>query len=302
MAEISLPLSITYDTRGVTPISDVISALQSADAAISDAVSLLPSFVDGLAVENAHVNVRALSQESPLRELFLVTLIVAFQDNLEEEIPPMLETLFNVDIPDNYDSLVTVVTMIVLFYGASFVKDMATKTVSDGPVKRQLDEIIGVLAKRTGKSREEIKAILDAKYSKPGPVRRLSKTVSGFFIPSLRERDAGLLFDRERVEPEVIRDLPYPREYDEKSDFERFDPYADLKLEIHAQDRDRSQTGWAAVPVGIHDKRIRMKLIDPVTVGDIWGKDSVTADVTIVSSLTADGYTPTEIHVTSVKS
>lgn len=212
----------------------------------------------------------------------------------------MLETLFNVDIPESYDSLVTVVTMIVLFYGAAFVKDMVTKTVKEGPVRRQLNEIIQVLANRTGKSPDEIRAILDAKYSKPGTVKRLSKSVAGFFLPSQRESGVGITFDRKRIEPEIIKDLPYPGEYEDKEDFERFDPYDNVRLEIHAQDKDRSQTGWAAVPVGIHDKRIRMKLIDPVTIGDIWGKDAVSADVTIVSSLTADGYAPVEIHVTRI--
>lgn len=300
MANVSLPLSITYDTSGVTPISDVIKGLQAADAAINDAVLLLPSFLDGLKIESVQVNVRSLSQESPLRELFLVSLIVAFQGNLEEEIPPMLETIFNIDIPDKYDSIVTVVTMIVLFYGASFVKDMVTKGVQDGPVRRQLNEIIDVLANRTGKSPDEIRAILDAKYSKPATVKRLSKTVSDFFLPSQREGSASVQFDRERIEPEVIKDLPYPSQHNDKEEFERFYPYYNVTLEIHAQDKDRSQTGWAAVLVGIHDKRIRMKLIEPVTVRDIWGKDTVKADVTIVSSLTADGYAPTEIHVTRV--
>lgn len=97
----------------------------------------------------------------------------------------MLETLFQIDIPENYDSIVTVVTMIVLFYGASFVAGLATKNINDGPARRQLNELIEVLAKRTGKTSSDIKSILDAKYAKPGPVKRLSKTVSGFFLPSL---------------------------------------------------------------------------------------------------------------------
>ncbi|MER9677564.1 hypothetical protein, partial [Mesorhizobium sp. M0208] len=145
MAAINLPIQITYDTRGSTPLVDVIAALQAADIAIQDAVSLLPSLIDGVHIERSQINVRSLSQESPLRELFVVSLIVAFQDDLKTEIPPMLEDLFKVNIPDSYDSLVTVVTMIVLFYGASFLKDAAVKAVEDGALRRKLDNIVDQL-------------------------------------------------------------------------------------------------------------------------------------------------------------
>ena len=105
MAEINLPLSIVYDTQGTTPIQDVIEALRAADILSQDAISLLPSLIDGLEVEECSLNVRAISQESPLRELFLVALIVTFQDDLSSEVPPMLEDLFKVTISEKYDSI-----------------------------------------------------------------------------------------------------------------------------------------------------------------------------------------------------
>lgn len=280
---------------------DVIAALQAADIAIQDAVSLLPSLIDGVHIERSQINVRSLSQESPLRELFVVSLIVAFQDDLKTEIPPMLEDLFKVNIPDSYDSLVTVVTMIVLFYGASFLKDAAVKAVEDGALRRKLDNIVDQLAKNTGKSKEDIKKILDAKYGKPATVKRLAKAVQGFFIPSQREGGVPILFDRERVESEVVKQIPYAEEFSAKEDFERYDSYDDVTLEIHAQDKDKINTGWAAVPKGVTESRLRMKLVDPVTAHDIWTKDTVRGDITIVSKLTSDGYTPAEIHLTAVR-
>lgn len=63
MASISVPLSIVYDTKGATPLADVIAALQAADIAINDAVSLLPSFVNGLHIENSRVNVRSVPRK-----------------------------------------------------------------------------------------------------------------------------------------------------------------------------------------------------------------------------------------------
>ncbi len=300
MAEITLPLSIEYETKGITPISDVIAALQAADIAIQDAISLLPSIFPGLHIEQSSTNVRRLTQESPLRELFGVTLLVAFQDDLKSEIPPMIETILNTKIPDHYDSIVTVVTMIVLFYGAAFLKDAAVKTVENGALRRQVNSLIEQMSKSTGMTEEQVRAIFDAKYSKPGPVKRLAKAVKGFFIPAQREGSVPVNFDRKRIERDVIREVPYPDEFKDKEDFERYTPYYGAELEIHAQDKDKINTGWAAIPVGISDKRLRMKLVEPVTAHDLWTKDAVKADVIVVSKLTADGYVPSELQIMKV--
>lgn len=300
MAEIKLPLSITYDTKGVTPLADVIGALQAAEVAIEDAISFLPSIIPGVHIEQSSINVRSLSQESPLRELFALTLIVGFQDDLKTEIPPMLEDLFNTKIPDQYDSIVTVMTMIVLFYGAAFLKDAAVKTVENGALRRQVNALIAQMSRSTGMTEDEVRAIFDAKYGKPGPVKRLAKAVKGFFVPAQREGDVPIVFDRKTVDREVIREVPYPQEFKDKEDFEKYTPHHEIILEIHAQDKDKIKTGWAAIPKGITDKRLRMKLVEPVTAQNLWTKDSVKADIIVISTLTADGYIPSEIQITKV--
>lgn len=300
MAEINVPISITYHTTGVTPIADVIAALQAADAAIQDAISLLPSFSPGLQIEYSQVNVRVLSQESPLREILLVTLLATFQHDLTAEIPPMLEDIFKIKIPDSYDSLVTVVTMIVLFYGAAFLKDAATKATEDGALRHQLRSLIRELSKQTNRTEEEIKKILDAKYGKPSTVKSIARIVRGFFLPSQREGGVPITFDRDVVHSDVIREIPNPNEFSEDNDFERYEPYNNVILDIHAQDRDKTSTGWAAVANGITDKRIKVRLVEPVTTADIWNRDRVNADITIVSKLTAYGYIPCEIQITRI--
>lgn len=300
MPTFNVPVSITYETKGVTPIADIIAALTAAEDAIQDAVSLLPSMVKGLVIEHTQINVRSLTQESPLRELLLVSLVVAFQKDLTEEVPPLIESLLGIQISDSYDSIVTVATMVVVFYGVAFLKDIATKAVQNGALRSQFDELVEVLALRTGKTAEEIKAILDAKYSKPNTVKRLSKFATRIFLPSQKEGAAPMVVDRKRIEPEVIREVPFAQEFDSKEDFERYEPKYNISLEIHAQDRDKTATGWAAIPRGISDNRLKMKLIEPVTASDIWNKDAIVGDVTIVSRLTSDGYVPVEIHLTNI--
>ncbi|MET3352338.1 UNVERIFIED_ORG: hypothetical protein ABID33_000221 [Xanthobacter viscosus] len=300
MAEIRLPLAITYDTEGPTPISDVIVALQGVDAAIRDAVSLLPSLVDGIEIQSISINVRSITQESPLKELLIVGLIAAVQPDLMSTVPSMLEECFSVDIPDKYNSILTIVTMVVLFYGAAFAKDAATKAVEDGALRHMLNQLAEDIANRTGKSKDEILNILDAKYGSPGAVKKLIATIKNFFMPSQKSGSAAITFDRDRIEPEIIREIPFPDELDAKEDFERYRHFRGVDIEIHAQDRDRAKTGWACVPVGISDARVRMKIIEPLTSKDIWNKNKINGDITVISRMTSDGYVPSEIHLTSI--
>ena len=52
-----------------------------------------------------------------------------------------------------------------------------------------------------------------------------------------------------------------------------------VELELHAQDKDREASGWAAVPKGISDKRLKMRLVDGVSPNELWGRDQIYGDV-----------------------
>lgn len=85
----------------------------------------------------------------------------------------MLEDQFNVTISDKYDSIVTVVFMIVIFYGASLAKDAALKVLENHKPRKMLADLTDHLCAETGKSKEEIEAILEAKFAKPSAIKRL---------------------------------------------------------------------------------------------------------------------------------
>lgn len=209
MAEIRLPLQITYETEGVTPVADVIAALHAANEVSKEVVAILPSFIEGLKIEASSLNVRSLTQESPLREYFLLALIVAFQDDLKEEVPPVLEDLFKVQIDDKYDTIVTVIFMIVVFYGVGLAIDAIRKTFSDSLPRAKLDELIQILALEFGRPASEVRAIIDARFEKPANTRRLISSARDFFLPSQKSKNAPIRFDRDVIPREMIREIPY---------------------------------------------------------------------------------------------
>lgn len=300
MTEIRLPFSITYETEGTTPVADIVVALQATDVLVKDAVSLLPSLFEGLHVEDCSLNVRSLTQESPLRELFIISVFLAFQEDLEREVPALLENMLDVTVSDKYETLVTVAFLALAFYGAGMLIDAVKKAFTDSLPRQKYEELVHVLASETGKPAGDIRQIIEAQFSQPAPARRLAKAAKSLFLPSQSDNNAPATIDRDTIPSETIREIPYPGDSDQRADFDRYQPESAVTLEIHAQDKDRSATGWAAIATGISDKRLKLRLVDPIEPSSLWGRDHIVADVVIVLKLTSEGYTPAEIQITNI--
>ncbi len=159
MQQVQLPLSILYETDIPTPISDLIISLQSVDTIAKDAVYLLPSLIDGLQIEKCSLNVRTL-EEGSLKEALFVAILFTYQAKLSEEVPPVIENLFDVTVSDKYETIATVAFLTVLFYGAGLAIDVAKKTFSDSLPRSKFNELIEVLASETGKPAGDIRAIV----------------------------------------------------------------------------------------------------------------------------------------------
>lgn len=179
MQQIQIPLNIIYETDVPTPISDVIVSLQSVEAISKDAVSLLPSLINGLQVEKCSLNVPSL-EEGSLREAFFLAMLVTYQPELAKEVPDMIETLFSVKVHDKYDTITTVVFLIVLFYGVGLAIDVAKKAFTDSLPRQKFNELVDILAHETGKPASEIREIIEARFQQPAAAKRIVKGAKSF--------------------------------------------------------------------------------------------------------------------------
>jgi hypothetical protein len=235
-----------------------------------------------------------------LRELFFISLFVTYQDELVTEVPPMLEDLFNITLPDQYDTIVTVVFLAVLFYGAGLAVDAVKKAFTDSLPRQKYEEMIAVLAAEMGRPASDIRSIIDAKFAKPAAAKRVVRAAKDLFRPSQIDGNAPVVFDRDRVPSKTLREIPYPGDSDKSVDFDRYKPFERIKLHIHAMDRDRGATGWAAVAEDLSDNRIKVKLMEPLAPSSLWGREAIVADGVLVLRLTSDGFVPAEIQITKV--
>ncbi|MCO5793617.1 MAG: hypothetical protein HEQ21_12415 [Blastomonas sp.] len=288
--------SVRYLTEESVPIRDIISSLQAVEMAVNETARLLPLFIDGLQVQRVQLKVREVAQESPLREFFAIGLFMAFQEDLERDVPLMITDATGLVISDRFDSVVTVLALIVVFYGAGALKDFVFGH-GDGAAKAQLDGLITELAVDIGKPESVIRAKLADRYREKTLLRRVANVASRFFAPSKRQDSAPVEVNGRHFDRDVVRDVPAEYLVEDAAEERPSRSYSDVPIELHAQDRDHAGRGWAAVIGGVSDLRLRMKLMDDVSSIDLWNQNHVRGDVTVVYEKVGSDLIPKEVHL-----
>lgn len=295
--EISIPFKVEYKTENPVPIPEIVDSLLSIQQILEEAAANLETFVPGLKLENVVIRVQEISHGS-LKEILFIGLFAYFQEDLEREVPALIEEFTGVVMPENTHTLLTILALVALVYGADFVKNLVAGTLRDTPTRVWKRNLIKELAATTGKGEEEVTRLLDERYGPKTKIKQLGDAAVKFFKPSKQQNNAPILIGNQRIDPPLIADVPADYLYEEASEIERSTPHYGVRLEIHQKDRDRENSGWAAVPVGIHPKRLAMKLVDGVIAEDLWEAEELVADIILISKRRGLEFIPAEIHVT----
>nr|WP_010400595.1 hypothetical protein [Paracoccus sp. TRP] len=298
MTEIRIPVSITYEVSGVTPVSKVIDGLRASEAAIKEAAGLLPSFLPDVAIQSISVGVQRISQQSPLREVLIAAIVLAQQEHMGEFIAPYAERIYGQAVTEPTSEMLGLLVSLVIVYGASAARDIVVGSVG-GKVREQLKTLIKYTAQETGKSEKEITDILEARYSDVSLFKRLVRKSRDFFAPAHAERTSPVVIGNVSIPSDVVAEIP-PSSPIKDKDMARYIPKDDVEIKLHAMDKDKQNTGWAAVIPSLSDRRIKLRIGKEVDKSDIWGKDTIRGDIVVVEKLTSYGFFPQEYQLTRV--
>lgn len=298
--EVCVPIHIEYDTPATVPISDVIDSLVSIKMLIEEGGQNIGLIVPGLTVEKININVRSVSQESPLREILFVSLFLVFQKDLEGEVPPLIEKLTGLNIPENAETVVSLSFLLVTFYGLAYAKELLVKLHDNDVLEKKLDDLVNEMANETLVEPGEIRAKLDEKYKTKARMKLLAATAIKFFKTSKNQGNAEIKIGRRRLEPKLISEIPDSYVFEESVNLETVKNFENITLDLHAQDIDKKSSGWAAVPLNISSERIRMKLSNEVSVNQLWNREKITADITVKYRREGLDFEPYELTVTRV--
>lgn len=298
--KIDIPFSVEYKTANAVPIPEIIDSLRCLEIILQDAGKNLENFIHGLEVQKLDIRVQEISHGS-LKELLVVSLIYVFQEDLENNMPDIFEDLTGIAVAEKYETLLVILSLAAIIYGADYVQKLLLNTTQDTPIRLFKKNMIKALAAETKKSEEEVEKILDDRFGAKTKLKQLGHTAVRFFKPSKSQGNAAISVGRNIIiSPKTVQDAPADYLHEEAEKLEKSDHHYRVNLEIHAQDKDRDSLGWAAIPKGLHDKRLKLKLMDAAEPEQLWGKDLIVGDIVLVSKRVGLDFVPSEIHLSQI--
>jgi len=299
--QITLPHEITYDFDGRASIPEIVASLSAQERLVKEAAHVFAACFHGLEVSELRVALREVQQESPLKELLSLSLVLAFQDDLEHEVPEIVTNLTGVQIPDQYDSLVTVFVMIAAIYGASFIYEKFKKGHAAKSIPNDYDKLINVAGDYINVPADEVRNAVEQTLgkSKKQAIARASKD---FFLAAKRngaraiKSSAGFEISKGTIE-----------EFPSDVDMEGFEPESEeyllegVVVEFHAHDRDVKTRGWAAVVPDVSERRTRLHIDPTIETEGLFVRSSVKGDVLVFSVQRDNGeYEPKLYYLQNV--
>ncbi len=283
--EITLFHGIEYDVTEPVAVDDLIKSLAANARLMREATTLLSDLVPGLQFETKRISVPELSQGSPLRELMALALVVAYQKDLEVEVPALFEHLTGVHVSESYDTLLTVLVMLIAIYGISKVFE----TVFPGKGKKEaedtedalLDRAASILGIATTTIRIKLGELLIGRKR-----RGILLASQQVFAPTrgqnaaIRERNGPVLIPAKTVAlAQSAAGLPVDGETEDDKPKTAAEFHRNVRIILHAMDSDSKKRGWAGHVPDLFDERIPMHLEKSVSPTAIFGKTDLRGDI-----------------------
>lgn len=298
--EIEIPIHLTYDVAKGVALRDVIASLSSIESLIAESSANLEYIIVGSELSVLNVQFVKVSQDSPLKEIVVATLLVTFQKQLETSVSKITKDHVGLDVPQDFQTLFTIAVVATVLYGAHFLYELAATKIKDTSTEKMLRAMIQDISERTQCPPEEVERRLRERYRKPSRIRRLANAVIKLIKPSVAANNASITMNNITIGADVIREIPPEYRVVNALERKKHVHIDDAKLVIHAQDRDRGEKGWAATVPGEAPNRIPLKLLDGVEPSEVWQKEEVRGNIVIVHSLRETGWEPSEIHLTEL--
>ncbi len=306
MAEAIFQHTIEYpDNHGIT-LSEIAATLLAQEKLIPIAVETLERIYPGLIVEQVKIKFD-YAQHGSLKENLFVAILVIYQKQLDQGVPDLIEHLTGVQVPEQYRSLVSVLTVIFLYFGAKAAYEKVLGKAKDEKsslptISGDYNTYINIAARSLNVPPEQIeRAVADTSEKRKGTIIR---SAVDMFRPAKRGGAGRIMVPGlPEISREAVQEFPDGALAHDMADDIEFEPFASATLEIRAMDKDKSETGWSGK---LHSgpmstKRMKLKIGPTVDRETLWKNATVKVEALVESHRTDDDtLTPRCIHVIRV--
>ena len=286
--EIRVPHQIIYQTPEPVPVADAVEALLGTERVLLDIGPLLEGLFPGLEA-NVRVYVQEIAEGASLKEYLMVAILAAYQPDLAKDMPQIFDSIFSGHPPKKYNSIIAILFLLLTFYGVDTVFQRINKSLSHSRIRNQFDGLVGEVAKEMKTSEEAVRDLLSQRYGNATRRKLLARGAIRVFTPSKRQNNSGMVVENRRIEPILVAEVPSDAQILDTDEPDSSAPVENVKIELHAQDVDRSRSGWAGIIPEISPNRLRMSLYPPIQPDDIYTRNNVRGDIILVSRRNRSG-------------
>lgn len=196
---------------------------------------------------------------------------------------------------EDYDTVVTVLVMVIAIYGISKAFDLLFPGRAKGQIDSTQASLLSRAASLTGVTAQRIRDAIEVLFT--GRSRRAMVTASQkVFAPTrgqpkanIRNERGDVLVPHETVHAaQAAAGLPYEEEEDSApqtaSEFHR-----NVRIVLHAMDKDSKRRGWAGHVPDLFDDRIPMDLEKTQRPENIFGRSEIMGDILLTREEDEEG-------------
>lgn len=290
IVRISLPYAVTYNTEKDVPVEVVAKSLLAHEFFIRDALQGLESiYSHHIALNHAQVTVRNISNASPLKEVLIAAFVLTVQEDLVEEVPKLIQQLTGKEVPENMETLVTLLTVVIVVYATSAIIERVMPGHSVMRLKETYSNKLDALQEDFDISKKDIDAYLQAKYNE-SPSSALKRKAVEFFMPAKLGKAVDIVSPNGEilVPREAVNEVPLAVLEEGDEDITGY-PLFSVVLDIHRSDRDQRKYGWRAIVGEVSTKSVRLELDDSINPSSIYGSKEIVGDIIVQEHSVEDG-------------
>ncbi|HEV2557384.1 MAG TPA: hypothetical protein VGU45_02035 [Microvirga sp.] len=305
MPDFRFPHALTYPDNEAPTLTDIAHTLIAHDKLAPLISEILEKSLDGVVIERIKVELRSIEIGS-LYEHFWVAIFLVFQKQLEEEVPDLVESMTGLDISDRYDTLVTVLVLILMFYGASYlIRRLRQKDGTSEPppphIQGNYNTYINIASSQLGMEPERLERVVE-QVAKGSRARTVSRAAIDLFRPAKRGGDGRIVpRNTPEVSREAVAEFPSEAALADLAQDTEVETFPDVVLEIRATDRDKRKQGWAGVIHEVDKRRVPLTLFPTISSEDLAKARRARVDAMCEFKVIGeDDYLLTRIHVLAV--
>ncbi len=296
--DVTIPHSVSYDFDGRASVAEVARVLLAQDRLVREALLVLEELFPNLTLEGASVAVRSVTQDSPLRTNMEALVVAAYATELGQDVPDILNTLFGVNVADSYDSIVSVLVLLIAIWGIDWVRLKLFPGKKEPALLTERERLLVAAASRAAVSRDHMEEAIENTLGKHK--RSIMKASAEFLAPAKRHKARAVNSGTTSISEQAIAAIPSDVELAQYEPPTITEEVEGVIVRFRAHDLDKNKA-WAATIEAIAPERKPLHLAPDIRPEPLFSRTQVKADVLVTSIRDAEGeYVPSLYYLQRV--